>query len=207
MSLELQGALWLKFDKKCPLVFYERTPRYGHGQPDIMGVNDRRFIFEIEIKRTVSDFRANAKKPHIVNRCSTEADVARHYQEMAPRQFWYLVPPKLVERVRPEVPDWAGLLTVENDPGDDGYSTPIRVKSIKPAPTNALSKKLSPKECIRLFGTLGNQIMSLMAANSALRSSKPVDCYFMDDYHSQKLEWNGERHVWVRNYDYLNFQI
>lgn len=204
MSLEFQGAMWLKYERKLPLVLYERTPRYGHGQPDILGVSENRYIYEIEIKRTVSDFRANARKPHIKNR-----EMFPEMLKRFPKQFWYLVPSKLVEKIQDEVPSWAGLLTLEYDPGDHGYNTPIRVKSIKPAPTNNESKKLSLKECARLLRNIGNQMISLIATNNSLRSrsNEIGDPTFMDDHFSKKYAFTGSYYEWVSNPDYINFQI
>ena len=200
MSLEYQGAMWLKWEKKCPLVLFEKTPRYGHGQPDILGINDRRFIFEIEIKRSVSDFRANAKKNHILNRESSPELASRF-----PRQFWFLVPQAMVEKIRDEVPQWAGLLTVTEEVTDCGWGTPRRVESVKPAPTNQASEKLSVMECARLFKNVGNQIFSLMSSHYYARNNHSFsgDPHAMDSFYSH--HWNGS--TFGNNPDYSNYQI
>lgn len=200
MSLEFQGALWLKLEKKCPLVLFEKTPRYGHGQPDVLGVNERRFIFEIEVKRTISDFRANAKKPHIINR-----ETLPEFAERFPRQFWYLLPLKLAEKIHEEVPKWAGLLALTEEMQDAGYYTPLRIKSLKPAPTNQVSRKLSLAECARLLKNVGNEIFSLRCSQLYARNQTAFsgDPHVMDNFYSSK--WDGYKQV--HNPDYLNFQI
>lgn len=140
-NLELMALRWLRFQKRCPLAFLERGPRNPYGRrPDALGITPARYMVEIEIKRSVSDFRADSKKPHIVFRDSL---INRW-----PKWFYYLVPPSIVDKV--QVPEWAGLMTV-----DDYY---VRVR--KEAPRNEASLKLSVKECCQLFRVLGNQVLS-----------------------------------------------
>lgn len=199
MSLEFKAMQWLKFEKNCPLVIMERSPRAGYcGLPDVLGITKDRYMLEIEIKRSVSDFRANAKKPHI--RCREEqlGELSDRYNAMAPKQFWFLVPEKLVEKVLPEVPKWAGLLTEEKR----------GLKVIQKSPQNFASQKLSLKDCSRLMRNVGNQIYALMAAKeSMIHGGYHIDPHANDKFYSEKLEYDGIKHKWVRNYDYLNFQI
>lgn len=57
MSLELAAARWLRFEKRCMAVLFERTPRaWSCGLPDALGITCSRHMIEIEIKRTLSDF-------------------------------------------------------------------------------------------------------------------------------------------------------
>lgn len=193
MSLELAAAQWLKYEKRCALVLCERSPRSWHaGQPDVLGILQSRYLLEIEIKRSLSDFRANAKKRHIQNRFSQDDGISKVFREMAPKQFWFMVPENLVEKVLPELPDYAGLMT------EGGGSKWAKV--VRPSPTNAESKKLSLKECSELMRNAGNQIISIMQENSY--KSKWRDCV---------MDSTGMDEFFVTRYgaepDYSNFQI
>lgn len=149
MSLEFMAMTWLKFEKRCDALLRERTPRYGHGLPDVLGINASRYVFEIEIKRSLSDFKANSLKPHIAAR---EAHPV--HAKYWPKYFWYLVPHELCCRVKPLVPPWAGLLR-----GPDA-SERQQIISVKPAKANAAAEKLSLLECARLMHCMANQIYS-----------------------------------------------
>lgn len=206
MSLEFSGVQWLKFEKRCPLVIHERSPRpFSMGNPDVLGITDNRYMLEIEIKRSVSDFRANAKKRHIQLRTDPNEDVRRKCLENGARQFWFLVPTKIAEQIEAEVPDWAGLLV-----HDLNFTGLGKIRCIKKAPINNLSKKLSLLNCAKLLRNIGNQIYSLMESRrNMISGGYHIDPHAMDDYYSKKLERHsdGLSYEWVRNYDYSNFQI
>lgn len=145
--------VWLRVEKGCILISRERCLRYWAGQPDVMGISKGRHVLEIEIKRTVSDFRADGKKRHRQNR--------HKFLDLQPRQFWYLMPDEVAAKVQDEIPDWAGLMV--NDPNWFG------VKVIKKAPPNNQSKKLSLEECVRAVTHQTNFILSLESENDRLR--------------------------------------
>ena len=69
-------------------------------------------------------------------------------------------PTKLVEKVTPLLPDWAGLLV----------SGDYKCWVVRPAPANEASEKLSVKDSIRLIRVLGNQILSTEKTLASLRS-------------------------------------
>ena len=120
----------------------QRSPRYHLGSPDLLGVDKKRYLYEIEVKRSAADFRANANKCHIANR--------RFTLDYQPRQFYFLMPQQLAERMLPEVPDYAGLMAAD-------YLT-IRV--IKPAPINEASRRLTVKETVRFCELMANQLVA-----------------------------------------------
>lgn len=188
-DLEYYAARWLKWEKDCALVMLERTPRPMAGQPDVFGVTRSRYALEIEIKRSVSDFRANAKKYHIVNRCSTDAETAARFTARAPKQFWFMAPPKIAAKIDGEIPDYAGLLTL----------TGVQVQVIKKAPTNNASERLSLKECAKLMNCAGNMIIAMMAYR---RSEQNQDPHLMDEFYANDLPQYDKQ-----PFDYLNFQI
>lgn len=143
MSLEYAALWWLAYEKKCHYVLEQRSPRYGLGSPDIIGVTQGRYLTEIEIKRSASDFRADAKKHHRINQITR--------REIRPRQLYYLMPEKLAVKMLDEIPEHAGLMTVRNG---------RYIKIIRNAPVNKESGKLTLKECVRLCRQMTNHMMS-----------------------------------------------
>ena len=136
MNLELAAMRWLWLEKNCHYVLEQRSPRYMMGQPDVVGVTKARYLVEIEIKRSVSDFRADFSKRHRM------PETRSFYIKEQPRQFYYLVPMALKDKVESLVPEWAGLM-IMNENGDS-------IEVVKPAPVNTESRKLSCKECVKL---------------------------------------------------------
>lgn len=100
--LETAGCAWLRYERQCKLVCTERSVFQDPYRPDILGVTVGRRLIEIEVKRSVSDFNANAKKTH------------NDLKYLS--QFYFLVPPRMVPKVRDAIilmPD-CGLLTLGN---------------------------------------------------------------------------------------------
>lgn len=189
-DLEYHAARWLKWEKRCQLVMTERSPRcWFAGEPDVIGVNPSRFIFEIEVKRSMSDFRANQNKRHMQNRFSNDPETAARYTAKAPKQFWFLVPPKLVQKVEPELPDFAGLMTLHGS----------QIQVIRKSPVNNKSEKLTLMECAKLMQCAGNMIISMMAYRRADRSGDP---HAMDEFYANDLPRYDKQ-----PFEYLNFQI
>ena len=165
MNLELMAMSWLRWQKRCVIIVNERTPReYPCGLPDVLGVLQSRYLIEIEVKRTLSDFKADALKPS--RRCR---DL---YPKKFPKQFYYLVLPGMVEKVQPLLPDWAGLM---RGPGDQDVQC---VHVVKTAPTNHESQRLSTKECAKLVYKMANQIVSM--AHVCDRQHPWTDCHRWD---------------------------
>ena len=140
--MEYAAMRWLWLEKDCHYLLEQRSPRYQNGSPDVIGVTCRRKVIEIEIKRSMSDFRADFKKPHRVNR--------HLFLDEMPNQFYYMVPENLVDKVLPELPDWAGLIRWRFGPV---------VEVVKVSPVNKLSKKLSINECVRMTRMMVNHMM------------------------------------------------
>jgi hypothetical protein len=137
-----------------------------------------RYLIEIEIKRSISDFKADALKPS--RRCR---DL---YPKKFPKQFYYLVLPEMVEKIEPLLPAWAGLM---RGPTDQDTQC---VHVVKTAPTNHESQRLSTKECAKLVYKMANQIVSM--SNLLNRQA------FWDDSHGWDFRIEFEP-------SYSNFQI
>ena len=133
--------------RNCHFALRERTPQHFVGEPDVLGIMPNRKLIEVEIKRSLSDFRANANKWQIANR--------HLFLPKAPYEFWFLVPVALVQKVKPELPLWAGLLS---DAGaTDKYPVTVEVKAMK----NKDSLRLSTKECVALARCMANYVCAL----------------------------------------------
>lgn len=181
VNLELLAMRWLRWQKKCAIVIMERSPRsWSCGEPDVLGVTKDRYMTEIEVKRSMSDFRADFNKRSRINRGL--------YPERFPKKFYYLVPYELAWKVEPELPDWAGLM---RGPGSEEIH---RVYVVKASPTLKSSKRLSVKECAKLAMSMSNQILSLAERCNNLNGNR---------YHDEGNEtWYLEFHP-----EYINFQI
>lgn len=146
MTLETMAMRWLWLERKCKIVLEQRSPRYWIGNPDVIGVTGCRQLLEIEIKRSLSDYRADANKHHRL-----PATRQFHIAEQ-PRQFYYLAPRNLTDKILAELPHWAGLMR----PGEEE----CWIEVVKVAPVNAESKKLTLKECVKLARLMTNHMMT-----------------------------------------------
>jgi hypothetical protein len=147
MRLETAALHWLMYVRKCHYAVRERSPRNAHfWEPDAIGVTKSRKLIEVEIKRSMADFRQNADKYVIRNRAV--------FLDKFPYEFWFLVPTLLVAKVKKELPDYAGLLSPTES---EQYPVAVEVA----APRNHESKRLTLKECVKLARCLANHICAL----------------------------------------------
>ena len=140
--MESAAIYWLRFQRRALVILVERWPLLYCARPDVFAVTKKRESIEIEIKRTVSDFRANANKHHIVFR-----DTMLH---KLPHFTYFLVPDTIVEKVNLELPPWAGLMVSQVD----GYNMEVKTR----APRNVGAKKLSLNQVCRLGLLMGSQL-------------------------------------------------
>lgn len=117
-------SCWLRYGKQCPIVSFERG---GHGwawnHPDIFAVDTKRRTYDVEIKMSFSDFRADFKKekfqPYSVN-------------AKRPTWFYYAAPLPLAEKILASklLPVGAGLLGITrfHESGQDGVQLMVRAE-------------------------------------------------------------------------------
>jgi hypothetical protein len=163
MTLELLGLRYLRFIRKCPLVTLERG--ICMGDPDVFGVTSARYCIEIEIKRSASDFRANAQKWHVRHR--------EEYLGLWPTYFYYMVPEKLQPKVEHLLPCWAGLMVQT-----DQYSTngnPYFPMIVREAPKNKEARKVSIKDLVRMATRQANTLISLKTSIDSFVSKSTLD--------------------------------
>lgn len=144
MTLETRALHWLMYVRNCHFALRERSPRGYVGEPDALGVTTSRLLIEVEVKRSMSDFRQNRFKWQIAQR-----DL---YIAKAPWEYYYMVPAALVAKVKPELPLWAGLLS--DAAADEKCFVTVEVEAMK----NNESKRLSVKECVRLARCMANYV-------------------------------------------------
>ena len=158
---------WLRYERQCPIVAVERGICRG-GSPDVMGVTKDRWAIEIEIKRSLSDFKANAKKMEIFERRYTMFSKTNWLN--CPKQFYFFVPAELVEKVTPLLTNGDGLLAIP-DRGRIYRGIPYPRVIIKASP-DARAKRLTLRECVRMTahqsGTLFSLALELAKSNDTL---------------------------------------
>lgn len=157
------GCEYLRYDHGCYLLAWERGPweSYGH-RPDLLGVERGRRVIEIEIKRTLADFKNDANKKIWLMRERTK------FNRATPFKFYYMVPPDLVEKVIDIVPAGRGLLTLGTKESRGGNAEVIVVS---PAKVNRKATLLTLKEMFTMArdqsGTLVSAITKVAKAEQS----------------------------------------
>lgn len=142
------ATFFLRHERRCEIVLIDQeSVTLPYTRPDVWGVTLSRRTFEVEIKRTVSDFKANEHKPCVVHR--------EQFLDRWPFKFFFLVPKDIFDRVQPICPPYAGLIWV------DQYGK-HEVK--KEATANSASAGLKPKHIGKLIKRIGNQMSDFICA-------------------------------------------
>lgn len=149
------GASWLRYDLQCPIVTFERGLAEYHGYnaaPDLFAMTKARQTIEVEIKTSFADFKANFEKRIIF--------MQKRGFVQKPFQFFFLVPPGLVEKVKASaLITWEGILT------PDGRKNPYTglpgITVALPCKPNKKARKLDTKQLVTL---VRNQSGSLVTA-------------------------------------------
>lgn len=139
--MEADAIFWLRFKRSCPIVLTERSPLHNGGQPDVLGITQARYCIEVECKRSMSDFRANAQKF-----CVKKRD---DWISRWPKEFYFCVPDSMADRAEAELPDYAGLLTVHPQ---------CRLVVRRKAPVNYESARLTLKQYCHVVKLLTNEL-------------------------------------------------
>lgn len=113
-------ANYFRYARACPLV----TLEYYHFrdacvQPDVLCLDKKRRLIEIEVKISLSDFKADAKK---------QIWESRNLGMRWPWKFYYAVPIQLEQKVKPILPAGCGLLRVED--GEVYRKNPVRAVTV-----------------------------------------------------------------------------
>ena len=158
-------AHYFRYKRQCKLIATERSiRRSGWYRPDILVVTKDRRLIEVEVKTSIVDFKADAKK-HIWKMRD------RGGAEM-PYQFYYAVPANLADKVKPLLRSDCGLIRVEDFYKQD-WANNVRV--IKNAPINKQSKRLSLQELVEMVKNQTGTICSMMLENYKAQLKKERD--------------------------------
>lgn len=151
-------AAYLRYRRQCPIIAFERGISGSFDNPDVLAVTNSRFLIEVEVKVSLSDFRHDASK--------------RKWQKpfagrLCARQFYYAVPPEMVDKVQA---DWPhpdrGLLTLGHK---ITYGHLKEVIVMRPAKA-ASAKSLSTKQIVQLVHHQSGTLVSLARDKEALQA-------------------------------------
>lgn len=134
---------YLRYKRQCGLIWTQRSPwnRSDH-HPDVIGITKDRRVIEVEVKVSMADFRANAEKS-CMNSVSRlvyrQPEFAGPVWEHA-AAFYFAVPLKLASPAAAELPSYAGLLVVHENP----WQTFV----LRAAPRRPNAPRLSTREMV-----------------------------------------------------------
>jgi len=144
--LKACAAAYLRYRRQCIVVAFERGVSGHVDNPDVLGVTVQRYLIEIEVKVSVSDFRRDIDKAKW--KCPGR---------LCPRQFYYIVPPDISDKVLKIWPDEdRGLLTLDRT-RSGGLHDVYAVKKAKAA----AAKTLSTEQLVRLVKHQSGTLVSL----------------------------------------------
>jgi hypothetical protein len=136
------------------MVSFERSPL--DGKPDVLGLDKHRRLFEIEIKTYKSDFDRDAKKPH---RAKLVEKLGK-YRPLTHNYLAYLIPIELVEHVRANAPDYAGIFTINVTKLSPFTGFPT-LEVIRP-PVRLHDTRLSMRHCAIMARDMSGTMASLL---------------------------------------------
>lgn len=154
-ELEIMAYLtqWGPFNPSAHQVV---CPNVSHGffsdhEADLVVVNKNKYLYEIEIKVSLSDWKADFKKrkwglmEQDINLFGEKGGYVSHTSAI--KRFYYAAPRSLAVRFREiDVPSWAGVIGCQED---DGGKTPM-VEILRPAKTIKSFRILTEKEILTL---------------------------------------------------------
>lgn len=153
------AAQWLRYERQCVIVAIERGICRG-GAPDVCGIDKNRWAIEVEIKRTLQDFKNNNKKMLAFHRRYSLYAGTRWVETInCPRLFYFFVPPSLVTKVTPLLTDGDGLITIQ-EPCRHYRGVPYPRVVVLAKPDNK-AKPLSLAECARMVKHQSGTLSSL----------------------------------------------
>lgn len=154
-TLRALAFTWMRYEQSGVMVAFERNPYSSRILPDVLGLDKRRLLTEVEIKISKADFDKDMKKKH---RTHLIEEIAK-FRPRAPNFLYYLVPPKLVNHVMENAPAFAGVLTV--DARMDEYSGLPTLNVLRKA-VRLHDQRLSIKNSIVMARDMAGTMASLL---------------------------------------------
>lgn len=150
--LRAVAANWLRYKRQYQFITFERGPEWNNN-PDVYALNKQRFGVEIEIKVSMTDFKKDAEKRKW------------RFQMIQPQFFYFMVPPALVEKVKPILRDGAGLLTV-SEKHCDSYTGLPTLECVVAPKKNPHAKKISVLTAIKMVRHVSGTLCTLATAQA-----------------------------------------
>ena len=131
-----------KFSRINTVKYKDKTKHLGYRSEkivthecDMLAVTKNKFLYEIEIKISVSDFKADFKKKH-----NHEGNI---------KQFYYAVPHYILDKIEDLVPEETGILIAECN--DDNFNKSWKLKKYKNAKNNKLATPIDDEKLNKIF--------------------------------------------------------
>jgi hypothetical protein len=153
-------AQWLRYERHCVIVSVERPPCVWYGVPDVLAMTARRTLIEVEVKRTLADFKANALKHCIKMRTRGHCE--------PPEQFYFAVPNALVMQVAPLLPENAGLLTFDESGKVSPYTKLPLIVVVRYAAVQKPSRVLTMREIVKMLKCQSGSLVSALGSVAKL---------------------------------------
>lgn len=135
----------------------------NNGRPDLLAVDKKRQLIEVEIKVSLSDYRQDFKKRH--------REFAHIFGDLR-RKMYYAVPPFLVDEVKKTAPEGWGILTIRHPfqeifPKQPNWDYPAHVARA----AKNVKERATVKQCLEMARHLTGTLVSLSKECAA--HSKP----------------------------------
>lgn len=146
-------ASWMRFDRQCPLVSFERGP--VSGLPDVIAVTSGRLLWEVEIKTSISDLRADFEK---------DKWRLRKHGIRAPHYFAFALHPDILHKgeeiIQGAMPT-AGILTLHKDARPHSITGLPIVRVVKPSRRAKDGRRASLRDLVEMVRGQSATLISL----------------------------------------------
>lgn len=116
---EIQRRLYFDTNSGSAVVMPNFAPA-GWYECDVFRVTKAGYFYEYEIKLSVSDFRRDREKHTYdwrAGTCTSKHMALRYGAERGPSRFYFVMPDDIADKVRSEIPEWAGLFECRGGSG------------------------------------------------------------------------------------------
>lgn len=175
---EIEYWLAKEFNYRQNIVVPNVSWGMGLHECDLLVLRPSGYAAEIEIKRSLSDLKAEAKKRHI-------------HASNKIREFWFAIPSEIISDAIIHIPDRCGVITYErySAPFDDWDKNGNRIKVVKTwikrsrirAPKiNAFAEKFTGEERAKLLQLAHMRIWTMKRQQVKMKSFGSKDDHFAD---------------------------
>ena len=155
---EIELAIARHFNYRQHIIVPNVTWGWGlNYEADIVVLTQAGYAWEIEIKTTAADIRADLKKHH-------------HHDSKRFKLLWFAVPEELAQN--PNIPAHAGILAVKREKNDP-WGTP-RIETIRGPVVNRHADKLSDSQRLDLLRLAAMRTWNLKAKLETQRNARIV---------------------------------